>query len=177
MKVHEPKGGLPGVCKFKSSDVTTFGFFVPYLHVGDIANVLEQWEALIRLFVRDTSKSSSQIIYVPFLIDTGTDVTIIPRNLIPNNDFLRINAVKPYKVPVTGLTGKTVFGDTFNAHLSIVPFEKKGKHSLDLGEITIVIVNSWEDDKAVLGLDAIRRVLMISDSNNVYFWPPSKINE
>jgi hypothetical protein len=33
------------------------------------------------------------------------------------------------------------------------------------------VVDYWEEDYAVLGLDALRRVVMVSDDQHVSFWP------
>jgi len=131
---------------------------------------LEQWEATINLLVTDLSLSSTFSGFIPFVIDTATDVTIIPRKLVPPNAFPVREAVKPYFVPVEGLTGRTVVGRTFSASLAIVPPAAK-YGGLGFNILTIVVVDSWEGKYAMLGLDAIRRVVMVSDHDHVSFWP------
>jgi hypothetical protein len=163
-------GKFPGVCQQSGPARMNHGFFVLYRRVRRIGGALEQYEAVIELFVQDLSAGSTFANYIPFVIDTGTDVTIIPRKLVPEEAFPVDKAVKPYGVPVEGLTGWRVFGRTFSASLAIVSPELTFA-GLGFGKLTVVVVDSWEGDFAMLGLDALRRVVIVSDHEHVSFWP------
>ncbi len=164
----EPRGSLPGVCQSSASSGSRQGFFVPYRCGEQVGGILEQSQAEIELFVRDPH--SHFIDLIPFVIDTATDVTIIPRTQV-GDAFQSRNAVPPYLVPVVGLTGRTVFGRAYSASLSIAP-PSSDFESLSFGSLTVVVVDetSWGYNYGMLGLDALRRVVMVSDADHVSFW-------
>jgi len=167
-EIRRCRGRFPGVCQSSGSIETGYSFFVRYRRVGQISGPLEQWEAVINMLVADPSTSS--MFFIPFVIDTGTDVTIIPRNLVPKAAFPTDKAVRPYTLTIIGFPDWIVFGRPFSANLAIVPPAAKYE-GLGFKGITITVVDSWEGKYALLGLDALRQVVMVSDSDHVSFWP------
>lgn len=153
-----------GVCRSECPFNTGDGWFVPYRRVRDFP---DGYEAVISLYVKDFS--SSFLCAVPFVIDTATDVTIIPRRLMSRPDAFQIGkALGPYQVK--GLTGKAVVGHRFRASMFIQP-RQRGVTPLSFGVLKPIVVDDWEGDYGALGLDALRLVVMVSDRENVSLWP------
>jgi hypothetical protein len=127
---------------------------------------------VIDLLLLDLSRRLTVSVVMPLVVDSGTDVTIIPRKLLPPATFPRERAVWPFYVPVTGLTGRTTMGLTFSATLAIVPREA-GFGALSIGLLNVVVVDddAWLGEFGMLGLDALRRVVVISDPKHISFWP------
>jgi hypothetical protein len=170
---HSPNdGNYPGICQLQGACKSAFGYFVPYRKGRRINGALQQFEARIRLHVVDLSSSYSG--FIPFVIDSGTDVTIIPRKLVPSNAFAIGKQYLSLPVPVSGLTGRTVWGRAYRAGLTIFP--TKADHAgLRFETLTLLVVEDWESNYAMLGLDALRQVVMVSDGDYVSFWPaPTK---
>ena len=162
-------GRLPGVCQSSNPLRSDYGYHVEYQHLGRIGGTLEQWEVVIDLFVRDSH--SSFVDLLPFVVDMGTSLTIIPRSLVAHNAFPLRKAIVPYAVPVLGVTGTIVFGHTFSATVAIAPPSTRYT-PLRFGNLTIVVVDpcAWEEEFGVLGLDALHRVVMVTDREHVTFW-------
>ena len=140
------------------------GWFVPYRRVREYTDA---YEAVINLCVIDLS--STFICGVPFVIDTGTDVTIVPRRLVSRPHAFQVkNSLGPYKLQ--GLTGGGVVGLRFNAAM-FLPLPQRDLPSLSFGRLKPVVVDHWKDDYGMLGLDALRRVVMVSDREHVSLWP------
>ena len=160
--------GHPGVCR--TADGSRLGFFVPYQLVGvqESETPLAQWEAWINLYVID--RASPYTGFIPFLVDPGSHVTIIPKPLVEAYAFPIPKAIDPRHVePVAGLGGGIVTGRIFSIHLAIVPQEVSyGVHMFQ--PLDVLVVDSLADNYAVLGLDAIRQVTMVSDDKHVAFW-------
>lgn len=153
-----------GVCQCVGSFNPSNGLFVPYRRVPGYSDA---YEAVINLFVIDLSSPFAD--YLPFVIDTATDVTIIPRKLLSrSNTFPPSRAIGPYSVK--GLTGKTVIGLRFRAAVAIAP-RRPGPTPLGFGKLKPIVVDDWKENYGMLGLDALRRVVMVSDSDHVCFWP------
>jgi hypothetical protein len=66
---------------------------------------------------------------------------------------------------ICGLTGGDATGASFQAVLSI-PYAC-GFKPFDFGKMEIVVVDNWKGH-GMLGLNALRRVLMLSDQQHVY---------
>lgn len=162
-----------GVCQSGCPSNDKDGWFVPYRRVPGFA---DGYEAVINLYVHDLS--STLICVAPFVIDTATDVTIIPRRLMIGPDaFQTAKALGPYRVK--GLTGKVVVGQRFRASM-FIPLRQRDETPLSFGVLKPVVVDEWEGDYGTLGLDALRRVVMVSDKDHVSLWPapisPCKID-
>ncbi|MCH8960652.1 MAG: hypothetical protein IH820_04845 [Bacteroidetes bacterium] len=142
---------------------------MPYRRVRKVGDTLEQCEAVVKLLVHDRSPTSTFTGFLPFLVDTGSDVTLIPRTLVPSDAFPVEEALEPYEIPVEGLMGGSASGRIFSASLVIVPPAARYR-GLSFKN-SIVVVDSWRSKYAILGLDAIRQVVMVSDDQHVSFWP------
>jgi hypothetical protein len=125
-----------------------------------------RYEAVINLFVLDSS--SAFMGAVPFIVDTGSDVTVIPRSLLDDGAF-RPEPNKHYGIEgISG--GRMVVGHRFKASLSI-PRRRRGPEPLKFVELRPMVVKNWPMSYGLLGLDALRQVLMVSDREHVSFWP------
>lgn len=169
VQVRPAAGQTPGVCQVASSSDGDYGFFVPYRKGRSIGGLLEQWDATIDLLVLDLSRELTVPVSLPFVIDCAADVTIIPRKLLPRAVFPMERSVWPFWVPVTGLAGGERIGLSFDASIAIVAPEGRFG-ALSFGLLTVVVVNDWPEEHGTLGLDALRRVLTVSDSEHVSFW-------
>jgi hypothetical protein len=157
-------GYIAGLCRSGCPSNPSRGWFVPYRPVPAYPDA---YEAVITLYVKDLS--SPFLDFLPFVIDTGTDVTIIPRKLLK-----RAYAFPPSKTlgqyKVEGLTGKVVVGLRFRAAVAIVP-HRPGPDPLRFDELKPIIVDDWKDKYGMLGLDALRQVMMVSDRDHICLWP------
>lgn len=151
-----------GVCHSGCPFNSTNGWFVPYRRAG---NSHDCYEAVINLYVLDLS--STFMCVMPFLIDTGSDATIIPRHLLKAGAFEK-KSVGPSKVE--GISGKRIFGQRFRAAMYI-PLLQRGPEPLSFGKLEVMVVEQGAMNYGVLGLNALRRVLMVSDRDHVSFWP------
>jgi len=154
-----------GVCQSGCQSNSSLGWFVPYRRVRGYFNA---YEAVINLHVQDLH--STFVAILPFVIDTGTDVTIIPRRLLDPGAFPRSKSLGRYEVK--GLAGGTVVGLRFRAAVSVALL-RRGSDLLGFGKLTPIVVRDedWEGDFGMLGLDALRKVVMVSDGDCVSLWP------
>lgn len=129
-------------------------------------------EAVIALEVLELRQGCACPEIASFVVDTGTDMTILPRNACP-----RAFRGKPlHYVDVTGLTGRSVQAPVYRVALSIPrgPHDGHRVTAISFGDLDIAVIDpaSWGSSHGMLGLDALRRLLMISSTTNVYFLPP-----
>ena len=124
----------------------------------------------MELWVEDLSEGSKFSKPLCFVIDTGSQVTIVPRTLVPENAFPRHLALRPGTIIVRGAGGEHFPGLLFRASMS-VPSPTPKYEVLSFQEMKIVVVDAWHDKYALLGLDAIRRVVLTADSDHVCLWP------
>jgi hypothetical protein len=172
-EVVPPQGKRPGVCRARVGGRLIYGFFVRYRRRRHKEALPELCEAVMELWVEDLSEGSKFSGFVPFVIDTGSQVIIVPRTLVPEKAFPRDRALKPGNVIVRGAGGEEFPGLLFRASPSVPsPAPKYG--ALSFQEMKIVVVDAWHDEYALLGLDALRRVVLTSDSDHVCLWPPRR---
>ena len=154
-----------GICRSSCSFKQSNGWFVPYRQVP---NSDESYDAVISLYVKDLTSPFFDTL--PFVIDTGTDITIIPRKgrILESGAFPLGEALGESQV--RGLTGRTIVGRRFRAAFSIVS-RQTGIDPLIFSELNPIIVDYWEDDYGMLGLDALRQVVMVSDREHISLWP------
>jgi len=70
--------------------------------------------------------------------------------------------------------GNPVFGRCYKAVLNIPRYgNTSAPFSFAPIDIAIVPKETWGHAHGVLGLDALRRVMMLSDGRSIFFWPPS----
>src|SRR5579871_1675965 len=79
-----PRGKCMGRCHFMGANGLVSGWFAPICRRS--TKGLELCEVIVALLVIDRS-GSSFCGWIPFVVDTGTDVTIIPRKLLPDHAF------------------------------------------------------------------------------------------
>jgi hypothetical protein len=126
-------------------------------------------EAVINLYVQDLSSPFLGIL--PFVIDTGSDVTIIPRRLLNGpGAFHPSKTLGQYQVE--GLVGGAVVGLRFRATVAIVPLQPD-LEPICFNELKPIVINDWAGNYGVLGMDALRQVVMVSDGDYVSLWPRS----
>ena len=164
-KVSTTDGYRPGVCEFGSPDHIKRGIFVPYRRVKQYFN---GYEAVVELNVQDINSTYSG--FLPFFIDTGADVTMIPRSLLKNHKNAFVPTPDSQYLNVEGLTGRIIVGIKFPA---VVSTPKIGMSPpITFGDqLEILIVEDLPGDLAVIGLDALRNVIMVSDDQYVTIWP------
>jgi hypothetical protein len=133
---------------------------VPYRRVKGYHKA---FDAVISLEIRECGGRCAYPQTVSFVIDTGTDVTIVPRKSLDKNAFAP--TFRTVNREVAGLTGGRATGPSFQAVLSIP--SGCGFKPFDFGKVEIVVVDNWMGH-GMLGLNALRRVLMLSDQRHVY---------
>jgi hypothetical protein len=161
---------LPGLCQSDCLSNKYMGFFVPYKGQSKHS---DQWEARIQVLVHDLS--STFLDFLPFVIDTGTDVTIIPRKIL-NCDYAFQGGHTLGQYEVAGVTGSPVVGLRFRVAMAITP-RRKGDAPLSFREVSAIVVEDpkWVGDYALLGLDALRQVVMVCDHDHISLWSRPKM--
>jgi hypothetical protein len=104
---------------------------------------------------------------VPFIIDTGATVTIVSQSA-----FETCFRGKPIREgPVMAASGRELWARFFRAFV-FSPIRRPGLPPLNFGELKIAVVDSqsWNLRCGVLGLDALRRVRMLSNEDNLFFF-------
>jgi len=155
--------GIPGVCKSKKRKVS-YGRFLEYSKAKQYR--LGCYDIISKILIIDPN--STGIGFLPFTLDTGTDRTIVPRRLLPDNSFNEAFANKKngelVEIPIVGLTGGIILGLEYQAFLSIPPITQPYE-ALGFGRVNILIVDQWPWNYGMLGLDALRNVVMVSDQD------------
>lgn len=133
-------------------------------------------EAVITLAVMEWSLRGrcANVETASFVVDTGTNVTIAPDGFFQSS-FRQSRGSKPSKWKrVRGITvGDPLFAPCYPAVLSIPNYgNTSAPFSFGMIEIAIVPKETWEHAHGVLGLDALRRVMTLSDGKSIFFWPP-----
>jgi hypothetical protein len=100
-------GFYAGVCQSSCQFNSINGWFIPYHRVRASRDA---YEAVINLYLLDLS--SPFMCVMPFLIDTASEATIIPRHFLRPGAFEK-NAVGPSDVG--GISGNRIFGKRFRA--------------------------------------------------------------
>ena len=163
----DARGAKPGLSELRALCNPGYGFFVKYRRRGKVRRTLERWEAVIELLVQDLCSQVAYSRRVIFLVDTGSDVTIIPRTLLPAKAFPPDKAQA--WVPICGLTGRTITGWLFaEALLSMIP-PSSSAPGLSF-KVPVLVADQWYGDHAVLGLDVLRRLIVVSDQEHLCFW-------
>jgi len=153
---------LAGICKGLASPAGGFGWFV-----GCHEQTTSRYAFIVYIIVKEVN--SSFVGVLPCLIDTGSQVTIIPRKLIKlQGSFEKSRATG--SAEILGVGGSPLFGYRFPALLAIYS-EEDSPRPLSFGTQMLVVVDSWFGDYGVLGLDVLRKVLLVSDANHICFWP------
>lgn len=168
-QVWDSQGSSPGSCRTSNTTKRTQGWFVSYRKAQSQDNDEENWEAVVNLLLHDPESSFLKLL--PFIIDTGSHATLVPRYLLTRNAFRCELAIRQRHVPVRGITGHVLFGHKFDAQLSIPPPSLGAAGFAFPTKVRIVIVERWEVDYAILGLNALRQIIMVSDPSHICLWP------
>ena len=112
------------------------------------------------LYVTDLSEDATSSGMIPFVIDTGTPVTIIPRTRLPPFAFRPTwNAIYSMR----GFDGPATPGLRFPALLSMAP-RRSQCQTLTFDPIEVFIPDeAGHTQVGLLGLDALREVISIFD--------------
>ena len=155
----------PGLCKIETGVGEEYGWYVYYtLNKWRY----EGWDIYIKLLVEEKADNTSNIEEIKFLVDTGSPRTIIPRRLIT-----RVGAFQYEKSEgaweIEGISGRIIIGLQYSVFISI-PSQKKNYPSLSFDKIKVLVSDDINLHYGILGLDAIRRIVIISDNEYVTFW-------
>lgn len=176
-EVHPPRGLCAGLCRYEAPDGSKKeGWFVS-VRRSRPRSTLVWYDVRIRLLVRDRS-GSSFLGWVPFIVDCGTDVTIIPRKLLPQHAFRGLDAGM---CPVTGLADDTDKPYVGRHYPASVLFRAPGVNGLSIlvPDLLPLIMDSWQEGEegncGLLGMDVLSRVAWVFGGEHFSFWPlPSK---
>ena len=159
---------IPGVCKSRGRKVS-YGRFLEYRKAKGYRRGC--FDIIGQIFLIDPHSTCTG--FLPFMVDTGTDRTIVPRNLLPSYSFAKAYAKKRDGaldwIPIEGLTGKRTSGLEYEAFLAIPPISQPYE-ALGFGKVNILVVDDWLWNYGMLGLDALRNVIMVCDEDNVCLW-------
>jgi hypothetical protein len=155
-----------GICRLASGRL---GWFVP----------MRRRMAVLELLVVDPNSSFSA--RVPFLIDTGSTITVLPRTvhdrLASGQAFARHSRGRP----VSGLrlaNGRLLAARPYDSFLYILPTPPGGPHFTFGCPFTIHVVEEemWEGGDAIglLGTDALSQLTLVADRGYVTLWPPAE---
>lgn len=168
------RDGLVGVCQYSEDSNPNHGWFVRYRRIPRYSNAYEAVMSFI--VVEDSSGGVAQQYLLKFLIDTGSPYTIIPRQLLQpdpswGEPFLPSRALGPFTVG--GIGGGSTRGYRFHARISLY-WPRRDPRPFSFDKLEVIVVDSWKDNYGILGLDALRQVVIVSDSNHLCLWPPPR---
>lgn len=137
------------------------GWSRPYIRRGP-----QEYQAVVVLYVVDPSGSGYSA-FLPFVIDTGTSLTIIPRDLLQHPRAFRAGPRDLYQV--NGVSGSPIFGHKFPAALSLSPNRSECSPLLfrDMEVFIPDACNACRIQMGLLGLDALRQVETVFDASHV----------
>lgn len=151
-----PKGTRPGTCHTACpcGVAGPKGFFV---HRN------AQGRALLDIHVRDHPLHDEMPI--PLMVDTGAEVTVIPRRLVGDRRAFPASKVS-VSLTVPGRGGSTV-GSLYEASLSI----QVGAERVSLGWHPVVVVSDdWKRSYGLLGAAAMGSIMLVLDDRMVTLW-------
>lgn len=160
-----PVGLTAGICCPVEVQDKRVGLFFKYRRVPGSRR---SSEVLICLHLIELGKRVRYLGPIPFLIDTGAQATIVPRSILGRQRAFR--SVRLPHVAVEGVTGGIVIGYRQLVALALIP-PQLGVEPVSFGELEVVVVEDWGSDYGILGLDALRGVVMVCDGEHVCFWP------
>ena len=167
--VHQPDGISPGVCTRGGESQGCYGFFVKYQSVRTIGCFSDLRQALLSVFVTELSGRRVFAGDVPFLIDSGAPTTIIPRRLVTPNAFPLSRTSRLWHVLIKA-AGGSFCGHCFRASLAL-RVNTPGIQPLLIGGLNVLVPDVWANDYGILGLDALRRLRVVFEAEQVVFWP------
>ncbi len=169
-----------GVCQGVLEPDPTLGLYVPYYveQAGYSDNsVIECRCPLVMVDVFDPGLSSdpAETLELPFVVDTGSPITIIYRNMLATRKSNAFGGWPQKTVNVLGITDNPNQGKEyycFPAYLSI-PVPSYPSVALPLGDVILAIDEDTEEDRGILGMDILSRIATTYSETTVTFWKRS----
>jgi hypothetical protein len=146
---------------------------VPYRRVPGFRYA---YQAVINLEVLELRSCCTMPEIISFVVDTGTDMTIIPRTAThsafggPPLEWISVEGLIP---------GPPLLGGVYRAAISI-PRSSFPLAPFSFGVMKPIVLDSWPHEHGMLGLDAFRRVVAVSSreylrlSLEAWLRPPAK---
>ena len=133
-------------------------------------------EAFVTLLVTDLADGLHFTQQMPFRIDTGTPVSIVPRQRLqggfrpPLSGWSPTDIDAPRQYAIGGVGGGWLRGHRYRAALALQSLN--GGEPLVFGTISLFVTDEGHTlEYGLLGLDALRKVIMVSDHEHISFWP------
>ncbi len=124
-------------------------------------------QALVCLYLIDVSNVARYSTYLPFLVDTGTPITIVPRPILQDSSAFQGHQSHGIR-EITGLGGRLQRGSRFRAALSISPSDDDCE-PFALPGTEILVLDESELKHGLLGLDMLHRMVSVFDPRGVSF--------
>ena len=157
-------GYYAGACQELGLDNPSTGWLVPYRSAPGHPR---RFEAVVKLLLTDLSGSVFSN-WVPFFVDTGSDVTILPRHLLPDGAFSGAPVGSDY---IAGLVGpNAVLGYYYAASMTFWAPRSRYR-PIHIAHFEPLVTYEWGQPFGALGLDVLRKIITVFDSNHVAFWP------
>jgi hypothetical protein len=128
-----------------------------------------RYRAIVWLFVAEVDGGTYSG-YAPFLVDTGTPITVIPRPLVGDNAFKGgTNDVHS----VSRIGGDVLAGRRCRAALALIPPRPQCR-PLQFANLNVIVcdapASTWAlRDFGLLGLDALRQIVVTFDRWGIRF--------
>ena len=125
-KINENPGHLPGLCQSECEICKKDGFFIPYFMIKRHKiekSTLIDCQVKIILSVKENTSLRGEYQSIPFIIDTGSPLTVIPRKLV-KKDFPKEKALGGKPFYMFTVAGEKVTGQFFKSLIAI-PQKKK----------------------------------------------------
>ena len=155
----------PGECGWKN------GWALPYAKRPSPPT----WHAVAFLYVIDLSDVAKLFGPLPFVIDTGSPITMIPRGLLRDRSVFRRRPFDVFKV--RDVSGDVIAGQRFLTALSLNPTMHSECGALAFEPIQVFVPDLDPDpggrQLGLLGLDALRQKITIFEPSRVVFQDPA----
>lgn len=165
----QPNGLEPGICGPRdSAEDPREGYFVKYRRQPP-RSFLQLLPAAVEVLVVALSGARRLALNIPFLVDSRTGMTVIPRGLVPVSTFMPAEATQARHFRVPAFDPPT-FGRKFLASISI---RRHGSSvpPISIDNLPVIVAETYQQDYGILGLDALSRMRVVFDSEHVAFWP------
>jgi hypothetical protein len=136
------------------------GWRVPYTRA---------FRPLIVFYVTDLADGATYSGFLPFIIDTGSPRTLVPRHLLPSYAF------RPAPLTdseLSDVSGTPIVGHVFDAALSLSP-RQPACDALRFPRMPIFVAGAQcRIGTGLLGMDALRQIVTVADATQVCFYQP-----
>ena len=125
------------------------------------------YRVVVDLLVTDLSRTVAFAQFLPFVIDTGSPFTVIPRALLSSSAFQSQPGAVHYTIQ--DASGHPIVGRRFWVELSIRP-QDPTCNPLKFDRVNVFVPDAdVRLDWGLLGLDALRQVITVFDQSGVIF--------